>query len=61
MDWNKYGSNQIKFKNTTIRPNTCSYSDAYIHIKGIITGLNTSAQGEAQNNRNKKTIFKNCA
>ena len=30
-------------------------------IKVIITGLNTSAQGEAQNNRNKKTIFKNCA
>ena len=44
-----------------IRSNLCDYSDPYIHVKGTITVTNTSAQGAAPNNRNKKVIFKSCA
>ena len=36
-----------------VKSNLCDYSDAYIRVKGIITVLNTSAQGAAPNNRNK--------
>ena len=54
-------SNQMKFKTLMIRSNLCDYSDAYIHVKGTIKVPNTSAQGAAPNNRNKKEMFKNCA
>ena len=44
-----------------IRSTLCSYSDAYIIVKGTITIPNTAAAGAAVNNTNKKVIFKNCA
>ena len=37
------------------------YSDAYILVKGTIIVADTSAEGAAANNTNKKGIFKNCA
>ena len=37
-----------------------NYSDAYIHVKGTITILNTAAVGEAANNDSKEVIFKSC-
>ena len=52
-------SNQIKFKTSTTRSNSCDYSDAYVHVKGIITVPNTGTVA-APNNRNEKVLFKNC-
>ena len=43
-----------------IRSDLCNYSDAYIHVKGIITARNTGTTA-ASNNKNKIMIFKNCA
>ena len=37
----------------------CDYNDAYIHVKGTITILNTG-RAAAPDNRNKKVTFKNC-
>ena len=53
-------SNQIKFKISITRSNSCDYSDAYIQVKGTITVPNTG-ETAVPNNRNKKVIFKNCA
>ena len=39
----------------------CDYSDRYILAKGTITVQNTTANGAAANNANKKVIFTNCA
>ena len=39
----------------------CGYSDAYILVKGTISRKNTSAEGEARNNNDKKVILKYCA
>ena len=50
-------SNQIKF--TTLRPNLCDYSDAYIEVKITITVPNMSTQEAASNHRNKNVIFRN--
>ena len=54
-------NSQIKFKTSMLNSSLCDYSDAYIFVKGTITVNNTSAQGVAANNTNKKVIFKNCA
>ena len=54
-------NSQIKFKTTLLKSSLCDYSDAYILVKGTITVNNTAAQGAAENNTNKKVIFKNCA
>ena len=54
-------NNGIKFKTSMIRSNLCDYSDAYKHVKGIITVPNTAGVGEAVINTNKKVILKNCA
>ena len=57
-------NNNIKFKTSIIRSSLCDYSDAYILVKGTITVPDTSAQGKAVNNTNKRIylkIFKNCA
>ena len=54
-------NSQIKFKTTMLKSSLCDYSDAYILVKGTITVNNTTAQGAAANNTNKKVIFKNCA
>ena len=52
---------QIKFKTTMLKSSLCDYSDAYILVKGTISGNNTAADGAAANNANKKVVFKNCA
>ena len=54
-------NSQIKFKTTMLKSSLCDYSDAYILVKGTINVNNTTAQGAAANNTNKKVIFKNCA
>ena len=55
--WGTYNaSNQIKFKTSMIGSNLCDYSDAYVHVKGIITVRNTGAAA-ASNNKNKIMIF----
>ena len=54
-------NSQIKFTTTMLKSSLCDYSDAYILVKGTIIVNNTSAQGVAANNSNKKVIFKNCA
>ena len=54
-------NSQIKFKTTMLKSSLCDYSDAYILVKGTISGNNTAAQSAAANNTNKKAIFKNCA
>ena len=54
-------NSQIKFKTTMLKSSLCDYSDAYILVKGPISVNNTAAQGAAENNTNKKVIFKNCA
>ena len=42
-----YDNSNISFKTTTIRSSLCDYSDAYIFVKGAITGPNTAAAGAA--------------
>ena len=44
-----------------MRSNLCDCSDAYIHVKAIITVTNTAAAAAPVNNTNKKVIFKKCA
>ena len=53
-------NSQIKFKTTMLKSSLSDYSDVYILVKRNITVNNTSAQGVAANNTNKKVIFKNC-
>ena len=50
---------QIRFKTTLLRSSLCDYSDADILVKGNISVNNTAAS--AENNTNKKVIFKNCS
>ena len=52
---------QIRFKTSMLRSSLCDYSDAYILVKGNVTVNNSAAAGAAENNTNKKVIFKNCA
>ena len=47
---------QINFKTSMLGFNLCDYSDAYILVKGNISVNNTSAEGTAANNINKKII-----
>ena len=47
---------QINFKTSMLRSSLCYYSDAYILVKGNITVNNTTAEGVAANNTNKKVI-----
>ena len=49
---------QIKFKTSMLRSSLCDYSDACIFVKGNITVSNTSDDGAAANNTNKKVTFK---
>ena len=57
----KYDNSNIRFKTSMIRSNLCSYSDAYILVKGTITVPNMAATSAAVNHTNKKVIFTNCA
>ena len=52
---------KVRFKNSMLRSSLCNYSDAYILVKGTITGRNTAAQGQTNNTTNKEVIVKNCA
>ena len=52
-------NSQIKFKTSMLKSSFCGYSDAYIHVSGIITVAEPKVA--APNNANKKVIFKNCA
>ena len=47
-------NNNSKFKILMIRSNLRGYSDAFIIVKGTVTVSDTSAQGVAINNTNKK-------
>ena len=38
-----HDNNNVKFKTSMIRSNLCDYSDAYKHVKGTITALNTTS------------------
>ena len=53
--------NQIRFKTSMLKSNSCDCRDAYILVKGAITAQNKAAQGQANNGANKKVIFKNYA
>ena len=44
-----------------LRSSLCDYSNAYILVKGTITVAKTVAQGQANNDGNKKVILKNYA
>ena len=52
---------RIKFKTSMLRSSLCDYSDAYILVKVNIRVYDTTAEGAAANNTNKKVTFKNCA
>ena len=54
-------NNNIKLKTSMMRSNLCDNSDAYILVKETITVPNTTGDGPAVNNANKKVIIKNCA
>ena len=58
-----YTGNSIKFKTTMLRSNLCDYADAYILVKGTITitGAGDDDAAKQLDERNKGTIFKNCA
>ena len=43
------------------RSSLCDYTDAYMLVKGNISVNNTADDDAAENNANKKVIFKNCA
>ena len=56
-----YTSNDIKFKTTMLRSNLCDYADAYIKGTITITGVGNDDAAKRLEERNKGTIFKNCA
>ena len=58
-----YTSNDIKFKTTMLRSNSCDYADAYIFVEGTITitGAGNDDAAKRLDERNKGVIFKNCA
>ena len=64
---NTYNENlslTIRFKTHTVRSNLCDYSDAYILVKGTITGTAPGVNNNANNirdKRNKPVILKNNA
>ena len=56
-------NSQIKFETTMLKSSLCSYSDAYILVKGktTITGAGDDAAVRQADKRNKGVVFKNCA
>ena len=57
-----YSANkEIRFKTAILRSSLCNSNDAYIFVKGNISVNNTAGADAAENNTNKKVIFKNCA
>ena len=56
-------NSQIKFKTAMLKSALCGYSDAYIHVKRMIT-ITVAGDSEAARHvdeRNKGVAFKNCA
>ena len=53
-------NSQIKFETTMLKSSLYDYSDAYILVKGSITGNNTAVADANANDTNKKVTFKNC-
>ena len=54
-------NSQIKFKTTMLKSSLRDYSDAYILIKGKITGTGDDAAAREADERDKVLAFKNCA
>ena len=50
-----YTSNEIKFKTTMLRSNSCHFADAYILVKGTIT-INDAGDDDAAKRREMKQI-----
>ena len=54
-------NNYIKFKTSLVMSSLFNYRDAYIHVKATIPVPNTAAGAAAENNTNKKSVFKSDA
>ena len=54
-------NSQIKFKTTMLKFSLCDYSDAYILVKGRITGAAADAAARRADERDKGMAFKNCS
>ena len=52
--------NQIRFKTSMLRSPLCDCSDSDTLVKLTATVKDTSSAGQAANNVDKKTMFKNC-
>ena len=50
-----YTSNEIKFKTTMLRSNSCHFADAYILVKGTIT-ITDAGDDDAAKRREMKEI-----
>ena len=57
-----YTSNDIKFKTTMLKSNSCDYADVYLLVNGRIT-ITGSDDGAARraDERDKGVTFQNCA
>ena len=53
-------NSQIKFKISILKSNICDYKYAYIVVKKAISIANMAGERAAENDNNKKLIFKNC-
>ena len=53
--------NDIKFNTTMLRSNLCDYADAYLIVKGTITGAGDDVAAKQADERDKGVTFKNCA
>ena len=58
-----YTSNNIKFKTTMLRSNSCDYADAYILVNGriTITGAWDDGAARREGERDKGVNFESCA
>ena len=62
QSWGVYNTNSdIRFKTTILNSSLCDYSDAYILVKGKITGAGDDVVARQADERNKGVIFKNRA
>ena len=53
--WNK--DSQIKFKTSMLKSGLCSYSDAYILVKGSLTITSVPPPEANPNNNDKEVVF----
>ena len=51
----------ITFKTTMLSSSLCDYADAYILVKGTVTGAGDDTAARRVDERHKVAIFKNCA